>query len=110
MGVYGITLHGSGKVCIMIKPRFIGPQIREGVAGMEVSQMTCLHSDHHHQPQREKPALSLNKRPQSCPVSLSWPSTDSHRCCGGFVDKLVTCSWVRWQTNPLPYPHLHHFL
>lgn len=37
MGVYGITLHGSGKVHIIIKPHFIDPQMSEGGAGMEVS-------------------------------------------------------------------------
>lgn len=30
MGVYGITLHGSGKVRIVIKPHFIDPQMSEG--------------------------------------------------------------------------------
>lgn len=80
MGVYGITLHGSGKVCIIIKPYFIDPQMSEGVAGIEVSQMTCLHFDHHHQPQKEKLALSLNKRDHSPAPSPSlghlWTVTD----------------------------------
>lgn len=62
MGVYGITLHGSGKVRIVIKPHFIDPQMSEGGAGMEVSRMTCLHLECRHQPQKEKLALSLNER------------------------------------------------
>lgn len=52
----------------------------EGVAGMKVSQMTCLHFDHHHQPQKEKLALSLNKRDHSPAPSPSlghpWTVTD----------------------------------
>lgn len=86
MGVYGITLHGSGKVCIIIKPHFIDPQMSEGVAGMEVSQTICLHFDHHHHhPQKEKPALSLNKRDHSLAPS---PSLGCPRTVTGVVGAL----------------------
>ena len=37
----------------------------EGGAGMEVSRMTCLHFECYHQPQKEKLALSLNRRNHS---------------------------------------------
>ena len=76
MGVYSITLHGSGKVCIIIKPHFIDLQMSEGGAGMEVSRMTCLHFECYHQPQKEKVALSLNRRNHSPAPS---PSLGPHR-------------------------------
>lgn len=82
MGVYSITLHGSGKVYIIIKPHFIDLQMSEGGAGMEVSRMTCLHFECYHQPQKEKVALSLNRRnhsPAPSP-SLGRPPTVTGVC------------------------------
>lgn len=54
----------------------------EGGAGMEVSRMTCLHFECYHQPQKEKVALSLNRRnhsPAPSP-SLGRPPTVTGVC------------------------------